>query len=329
MAANLESHRVSLIITVKNEADSLPGLLDSLCTQTRAADEIVVTDGGSTDNTVGVLESYGERGLPIKVLVRPGCNISEGRNEAIQTATGDIIVATDAGVRLTPEWLCQLVQPYDESEPPDIVCGFFRADASSTFELALGATTLPDWSDIDLPHFLPSSRSVAFRRSAWEQVGGYPEWLDYCEDIVFDLKLRDAGFKFALAPLALVYFRPRSSFRKFFLQYYRYARGDGKASLFGRRHAVRYATYALGPLAFLAGLWYKVVWLPLALAATAYLWTPYRRLLPQLHGGGPGRCALALGLPPLIRLVGDAAKMIGYPIGCCWRVRHRGGRGWR
>ena len=39
--------------------------------------------------------------------------------------------------------------------------------------------------------FLPSSRSVAFRKSAWTAIGGYPAWLDYGEDIVFDLALQE------------------------------------------------------------------------------------------------------------------------------------------
>src|SRR5438046_660918 len=125
---------------------------------------------------------------------------------------------------------------------PEVVSGFFVPEPQSTFELAMGATVLPRVSEIDPERFLPSSRSIAFTKAAWQAVGGYPEWLDYCEDLVFDFALRRRG-AFAFAPAALVHFRPRGSLRSFFRQYYLYARGDGKAGLWPWRHAMRYATY--------------------------------------------------------------------------------------
>ncbi|MCA9957415.1 MAG: hypothetical protein KC443_00185, partial [Anaerolineales bacterium] len=90
------------------------------------------------------------------------------------------------------------------------------------------------------------SRSVAFLKSAWEAVGGYPEWLDYSEDLIFDLALREKYGAFPFADTAVAYFRPRGSLRSFFRQYYFYARGDGKANLWRKRHVIRYVTYLLG-----------------------------------------------------------------------------------
>jgi glycosyltransferase involved in cell wall biosynthesis len=52
--------KVSVIATVKNEGDGLRPLLDSLIDQTYFADEVVICDGGSTDNTLEVLEEYKE-----------------------------------------------------------------------------------------------------------------------------------------------------------------------------------------------------------------------------------------------------------------------------
>jgi len=64
--------RVSVIATVKNEAQTVHRLLDSLAAQTRPPDEVIIVDGGSTDETVEVLEEYATgSALPLKVLVRP------------------------------------------------------------------------------------------------------------------------------------------------------------------------------------------------------------------------------------------------------------------
>ena len=342
--------KVSVIATVKNEAEAVHRLLDSLAAQTRPPDEVIIVDGGSTDGTGEVLEEYAAGGaLPLKVLVRPGTNISQGRNAAIAEATGEIIASTDAGVRLSPNWLEELVKPFEEKgeenkrkisetcpepsrrirvirgkEELDVVSGFFLPDPETVFETALGATVLPVLADVQPDKFLPSSRSVAFRKEAWERVGGYPEWLDYCEDLVFDFKLRELG-PFAFAPQAMAYFRPRKSLGAFFQQYYRYARGDGKADLWRVRHAIRYSTYLIAlPAIFLLGLWRTPLWWLLFLAGGGIMfWTPYKHLWPMIEGYSLADKAKALLWVPIIRVTGDIAKMMGYPVGVLWRLQRR------
>ncbi len=329
--------KVSVICTVWNEAEAIGPLLASLEAQSRLPDQVVIADGGSTDDTLALLAGWVEAGhLPLRVLEKPGSNISEGRNAAIAAAAGDIIAVTDAGVRIEPEWLEALLRPFETRQDGRFVAavaGWFVADPASLFETALGATVLPHLRDIKRATFLPSSRSVAFRRAAWEATGGYPEWLDYCEDLIFDLRLRDLYGPFAFAPQAVVHFRPRSSLNAFFKQYYRYARGDGKADLWRQRHFVRYTTYAvLLPAVLILALMHSPWWWLVGLAgALAYLAGPYRRLGPMLAPYGLAQRLQAVALVPIIRVVGDVAKMIGYPVGLVWRRRnwHRPEIHWR
>ncbi len=320
--------RVSVIATVLNEGPAIARLLESLAGQSRPPDEVVVVDGGSSDGTVAVLQAWADAGrLPLKILRRPGANISEGRNAAIAAASGEIIASTDAGVWLEPGWLEALVAPFQGERGPRVAVasGWFVADPETLFETAMGATVLPRLRDVDAGTFLPSSRSVAFRKEAWQAAGGYPEWLDYCEDLVFDLRLRELYGHFSFVPEARAHFRPRGSLRGFWKQYYRYARGDGKADLWRRRHAIRYLTYlvlfpGLVLLALLHSPWW---WLVLATGAAAYTATPYRRLWSALAPYGLPDRFKALIWVPVIRLVGDVAKMAGYPTGLVWRWRNR------
>jgi cellulose synthase/poly-beta-1,6-N-acetylglucosamine synthase-like glycosyltransferase len=322
--------QVSVIATVRNESGSIERLLESLSRQTRQPDEVIIVDGGSTDDTLTKLQAWQSSGrLPLRVLVEPGANISQGRNAAIAAARGTVIVSTDAGVGLEREWLSHLVQPFEtegEADTPAIVaCGFFVPDTRTVFEVALGATTLPALQDINPQRFLPSSRSVAFLRSAWEAISGYPEWLDYCEDLILDLRLQRHGYRFVFVPEAVAHFRPRRSLHAFSQQYYRYARGDGKADLWRWKHAVRYLTYLVALPVFLwlslaQGVWWAVL---LALGAAAMFFTPFRRLLPVLPSLGTLDRLKALLWVPVIRVTGDIAKMLGYPVGLVWRWRHR------
>jgi glycosyltransferase involved in cell wall biosynthesis len=314
---------VALCLTVRNEASNVDELFATIAAQTRQPDQIVVVDGGSTDDTVERIAAWRERGLPIELMVEAGANISRGRNLAISRAGADIIAVTDAGVRLDAGWLAALVAPFGATDAPDVVSGFFVADPRSSFELALGATTLPSVADVDPERFLPSSRSVAFKRSAWERVGGYPEWLDYCEDLVFDLALKEAAYRFAWAPEAIVHFRPRSSPRAFFLQYYRYARGDGKADLWRKRHAIRYATYLSLPFCLALARRHRWLLIPLAAAAIGYIRRPYARLLSGMPTAPMRERVRAFAWIPAIRLIGDLAKMLGYPVGVRWREVYR------
>jgi glycosyltransferase involved in cell wall biosynthesis len=315
MAGSNPRQRTSLIVTVLDEAGSIGTLLESIARQTYPPDEIVVVDGGSQDGTWQILQSWTTR-LPLRCIRAPGASISRGRNLAIEAARGDLIAATDAGVRLEPDWLERLVGQLRADI--EVVGGFFEADADTPFERAMGATVLPALADVDRATFFPSSRSVLFRRSAWRIAGGYPEWLDYCEDLVFDLALKRAGQRFTFAPGAVAWFKPRGSLRAFFRQYFLYARGDGKADLWLRRHVIRYVAYSVAAALVSRG----GRGLPLlVLGAWLYTRRPYRRLGPQLTALAPAEAAYAVGLVPIIRLVGDVAKMLGYPIGVVWRLR--------
>ena len=314
---------ISVIVTVKNEGEAVRPLLDSLIDQTRAPDEVVICDGGSTDNTLEILESY-RQWLPLKLIVAPGANISQGRNRAIAAAAGPIIAATDAGVVLTPNWLETLTRPI-VAQQAAVVSGWFEPDPYTDFEVIMGATVLPARREIDPQSFLPSSRSVAFCKSAWEAVGGYPEWLDYSEDLVFDQALRELYGPFPFAETAVAFFRPRGSLRSFFRQYYRYARGDGKANLWPLRHAIRYATYLVALPFLLRLIWHEKWqgWALLSFGVGVHSRRPVERLWESTWGWPVPARLRALALIPVIRVIGDLAKMLGYPVGLLWRWQNR------
>jgi glycosyltransferase involved in cell wall biosynthesis len=322
--------KVSVICTVLNEGQAIKKLLDSLAQQTRRPDEIIIVDGGSSDDTLEIVEQVAQASQwPIRVLVEPGANISRGRNMAIAAAAGPIIASTDAGVRLDPHWLAELLKPFEVELQTRVVSGFFVADPQTTFEVAMGATVLPVLADINPATFLPSSRSIAFLKSSWAEAGCYPEWLDYCEDLIFDFRLGDVAGPFAFAPKAIAYFRPRSSLQAFFKQYYQYARGDGKADLWRKRHAIRYFTYLVAlPGLIILTIFSSAWWLGpgLVLGGLGMFATPYRRLFLGWGKLSALEKVQAIGWVPLIRITGDIAKMVGYPVGWKWRLERLASR---
>jgi glycosyltransferase involved in cell wall biosynthesis len=215
-------------MTVKNEEKSIGQLMQSILAQSQLPDEIVIVDGGSTDRTLEILAGY-QRTRPslIRVLSFNALNIAEGRNISIKEARYDCIASADAGVQYPAEWLRNLLGPFQNDESIDIVAGFFEPQSESVFEECVGILLYPHSASMVWEKFLPSGRSAAFRKSVWQALNGYAEWLPQGvgEDADFFLRAYNAGYKFAYAKDATCYWRPRQNFKALFKQYYLYSKG--------------------------------------------------------------------------------------------------------
>ena len=220
---------VSLILTVFNEQENIGRLCEELLRSSLVPDEVVVVDAGSTDGTAQAISAFSERfqalNCRLRLYVEPGVNIARGRNSAIAKASHEIIAVTDAGCAPEREWLERITQPLREGKA-DMVGGFFRPEARNDFQRVLAALTV---SKEPPANFLPSSRAIAFTRSIWSRVGGYPENLPWGEDTLFNNLCLQAGARYVVAPQALVHWEVRRSPVQALKQFYRYAFGDGLA----------------------------------------------------------------------------------------------------
>lgn len=296
---------VSLISTVKDAAEHVGPFLDSVRAQTRPPDEVVIVDGGSTDGTLEILRA--EDG--IVVLEEPGANISRGRNLAIARASHDVIACSDADCVLDPRWLEELLRPIEAGA--DVAMGVTEPIVEGFLQACVASLNLPDPSELDEARFMPSARSVAFRRSAIEAVGGYPEWLDVGEDMYVDHRWRELGLDLRLARGAVARWRLRPDLPATFRQYFRYAWGDAVAGMHPERHAIRFAAY--GALLYAWGSrarWPKVLTVS---AGLAYARAPLARALRRLRSPRE-RAAALVAVPALLAFV-DAAKVAGYLAG--------------
>lgn len=301
--------RVCLITTVLQEADSIAEFMDSIVVQTRRPDRIVIADGGSTDGTVDIARARESR-LPITVIVLPGANRSRGRNAAIEACDAPLIACADAGCSLNPTWLEAISRPLFERPEVDVVAGYYEPHPRTLMERAAAAALVPRSDEVDPETFLPSSRSIAFRRSAWERAGRYPEWTPFNEDTVFDVALKRAGAKFLFEPRAVVRWRPQGRPARIFRQFFRYARGDGLSALWFGHYAKAYAELFVAGAIIGLGCALNAWWLAGLAALVGLYWLRGARRARRR-----GADLAAALLAPAAMAVVDAAHVCGYTLG--------------
>ncbi len=307
---------ISLVTTVLNEGNNLADWLDAILSQTVLPEEIIIVDGGSKDGTWEMLIEKSRQNSLIKIWQHPG-NISAGRNFAISKAAGETIVVTDAGCIYDIEWFKKIIEPILSGQGSFVATGFgpwFKPDDSLLVRLIAAATTPApyefsrDW--------LPSSRSVAFKKEVWQKAGGYPEWIPLCEDVVFDFKIFKLGIKTEYVREPLVFWRPRTSLKAYFKQLFGYTRSDGHGKLWLHRQLIRYGFYSVNIillyLAFKINWWFALVVL---LGQIDYIRKFGKRWLVYSDKLSSIKKIFGFILLPGVVAFGDFAKMCGWPVG--------------
>lgn len=307
--------KIAVAIPVRNEENSIRTLLDSLLSQTRKPDEIVITDGGSTDATPSIIEHYINEGHPIRLLRTDGALPGRGRNLAAAAAKCDWLAFTDAGIRLERDWLEALAEQA-VCKDADAVYGAWEPVTDSFFkECAAIAYVPPPILSDGTPIRSYFIASALIRRKVWQAVGGFPEHLRSAEDLLFMNRIEAGGFRVVRAPRALVHWNVQQTLWRTFKRFSTYSRHNIRAGLFSSWQAAIFKRYLLLLLLFAPAFWfgYKylalplAVWLLMLLARAVVALRRNRRAYPASLSRNAARLAVLL---PLLAVL-DAAAIVG------------------
>ncbi len=326
-AATADLGGISVISTVRDDREGVAEMLRALEAQTRLPDEVVVVDGGSSDGTLEMLESWSTDRLALRVLSAPATNISGGRNVGVAAASHEWIACTDAGCRPVPTWLESIDRARGEA---DLLTGVFTVDAQTAFERMVAVTHYPDTKELERPSplvrlshrvfgrgfeaRLAGGRSMAFTKTTWRALGGFPEGVYAGEDQAFSVALVRRGYSAVLLPEATVAWRPPPTWGENARMFFTYCRGDVRSS--GRaRHAARALAWTVGP---------ALAWRGRALARTLVAVGGCGYLALPLHRARrSGVSAREWWRIPLLVAIKDLAQVAGAGMGLIDALRGR------
>ena len=228
--------KFSVVVSVKNEANTANEFIQVIEQQTLLPDEVIIVDHFSTDETIKILHKICKNrkteykivnaadGPQFKLTKR--ATLAGNRNFGVSLAKNEIIIFVDFGNFYHKNFLKALVTPLLDPEV-DLVGGIFHPQESSVADyLAF------NWATVNWDSFLPACRAQAVRKEKYLLCSGQAEWLSYAgEDAYYDYFYRKQSRKwvFNLAADA-EWFAPKN-YVELKNKFFSYGVGDGENGL--------------------------------------------------------------------------------------------------
>ncbi|MFH0884782.1 MAG: glycosyltransferase family 2 protein [Candidatus Micrarchaeota archaeon] len=172
---------ISIVLPTFNEAENLPGFFSSLVRSKYDDYEVLVVDGRSKDDTVGIAERFGARIIMEK---KPGVGVA--RNTGLKTAKGELVASLDADSLLCDSWLDRVVWNFTKHPNLQALSGpsYYGSMLYDTW------STTTQWQNNFSPitgfAYLGANNSV-YNTGYFRSVGGWSETLD--EEMELSLRL--------------------------------------------------------------------------------------------------------------------------------------------
>ncbi len=225
---------VSIIVPCYNEETTIGLLLNAILAQSypRAQLEVIIADGHSQDNSVGVIKDFQSRhgDLAIRVVENRERSIPTGLNLAMTEARGDIFVRLDAHSMPIPEYVTLCVQALRDGKGSNVGGVWIIEPGAKTWIAdAIAAAAAHPLGVGDALYRLNSTAGPvdtvpfgAFRRELLEKIGNFDESLLSNEDYEFNTRIRRSGGIVWLEPHIRSTYVARATLWELARQYWRY-----------------------------------------------------------------------------------------------------------
>ena len=222
---------VTVVVPVRDEAETLDCLLGSVGRQTWRPHHVCFVDAGSTDGTVQLLRQANRSPGGFDIIEAGPASPGRARNIGIAKARTEWVALTDAGIELDPHWLERLATAALRRPEADVVFGSFDSRRTSFFEACADLAYVPPLRSTSAgPVRTRSIASCLLRKRAWEAAGHFPD-LRSCEDLIFMKRLEETGCHIVFAPEARVTWQLQPTVTGTFERFRSYSRSTVRGGL--------------------------------------------------------------------------------------------------
>ncbi len=221
---------VSVVVPIYNGEADLPGLIDSLRSQTYPVNQVeyLLVDNNSRDRTPEMLQALATP--PIRSLSENRIQSSyAARNQGIRLAQGEIVAFTDADCRPQPQWLEKLVQPFEDHEIGIVVGEIVALPGQTLLEKHADRQDTLSQKHTIAHKFIPygQTANLAIRRHLFSQVGLFRPYLTTGGDADICWRIQQqTDYRLDFAEDAIIQHRHRGTLRQLRSQWRRYGESN-------------------------------------------------------------------------------------------------------
>ena len=188
--------KISVVMATLDADRFLRSALDSIAKQTHLVDELVIADGGSTDQTLQIAQEYSFA----RIVRQSGKGLPDAWNTALTHCKGDTIAFLDSDDMWTTDKIERQVQVLEQNQTMEAVVGHVE------FFLEEGATCPRNFKPELLrgTHAASMPGALLIRRSAFDKVGLFDTRFPIACDIDWFARLRDLKIQTTTLPNLLI-----------------------------------------------------------------------------------------------------------------------------
>lgn len=199
--------RFSVVVPAYNAAETLEAAVRSALKQASGDFEVVISDDGSTDDTLAVARSLAARDARVRVVTAENAGCAAARNRGFEAAAGEFCLPLDSDDLLAPDCLSALSAFIDARPGFDIYSSngtrIMPDGRSEAFFSGAAFERETSWTLSDIIIVNRINITSAVRRELWARVGGFTDGLRYAEDYDFWLRSLALGARHIFTPQRL------------------------------------------------------------------------------------------------------------------------------
>jgi len=219
---------LSVLICTYNRPELLARALESLIKNTlEKPDQIVVVNGGDerTDRLVESFIAANKNESEIILITTVNKNAAANRNVGLPHCRGDIVAMTDDDAEVFPDWVTMMIQAHEEHPEAGAVGGpVIGTNTDSLVGKVADLITFPGCQQPQYVRTLPAV-NISYKREVLERIGQLDETLFRGEDVDYNWRVQELGYKIYFDPQIKVYHQHRATLNGLLNQHYMYGRG--------------------------------------------------------------------------------------------------------